>query len=195
MIRSISQASLALALALASGCTFGPLGSGGDESEPTANEDAIGVFDVVLERESSSCGTGTLGLTEGWGFTITLGRQEDGAGIVWDLGGGDHVAELGEDGTSFRLATVAVIDMREGETSMFLPPCSVERTDALEAKLDDREAPTAFAGAMVYAFKPTEGSDCSDLLLGEDRVAARLPCVASYDLSAALRSDPNAEAK
>ena len=47
----------------------------------------------------------------------------------------------------------------------------------------------SFSANLSYEFKPTEGSECTDLVMSETPVFAALPCAMIYQVSA-VRTDP-----
>lgn len=156
---------------------------GGDETvEP-------GTYQVEGETTQNTCGTGSLALADSWSFEVVLKRTND--GISWDVGNGPTDGTLEDDG-DFTITSSFVQDMRTEEDS-WKPPCAIMRTDIVKGTLapseddadaaaDDEALSDPFEGTMTYTFEPTEGSDCSDLVLGEERLAAQLPCVARYDV-------------
>jgi hypothetical protein len=171
-----------------SGClTFG---QGGTPTDDDGGEQTVepGTYAVEGESTMNTCGTGSLSLADSWSFNVVLKRTSD--GISWDVGNGPTDGTLEDDG-DFTISSSFVQDMRTEEDS-WKPACSIMRSDIVKGTLaanaseDDAEDEDAlsdsFDGSMTYSFEPTEGSDCSDLVIGEERVAAQLPCVARYDV-------------
>lgn len=178
-------AAIGCAVLTLSGCLT--LGGGtaptDDGSEPTVEP---GTYDVEGESTQNTCGTGSLALADSWSFQVVLKRTSD--GISWDVGNGPTDGALEDDG-DFTITSSFVQDMRTEEDS-WKPACSIMRTDIVKGTLAASEMESdasdvlsdPFEGSMTYTFEPTEGSDCSDLVMGEDRLAAALPCVARYDV-------------
>jgi hypothetical protein len=171
-----------------SGClTFGEGGAATDDDggEPTVEP---GTYEVEGDTTMNTCGTGSLALADSWSFQVVLKRTSD--GISWDVGNGPTDGTLEDDG-DFTISSSFVQDMRTEEES-WKPACSIMRTDIVKGTLaateddtesDDEDALSeSFEGSMTYTFEPTEGSDCSDLVIGEERLAAQLPCVARYEV-------------
>ncbi len=157
-----------------------------DDGEQTVEP---GTYDVEGTSTENTCGTGSLALASSWSFQVVLKRTSD--GISWDVGNGPTDGALEDDG-DFTITSSFVQDMRTEEDS-WKTPCSIMRTDIVKGTLipseddadadaDDDTLSDPFEGSMTYTFEPTEGSDCSDLVVGMERLAAQLPCVARYDV-------------
>ena len=176
---------LACSIVALSGCLT--LGTGTapseDDGEPTVEP---GTYEVEGQTTENTCGVGSLALADSWSFDVVLKRKSKG-GISWDVGNGPTPGSLEDDG-DFSVESSFVQDMRTEEDS-WKPPCSVKRSDVVKGTLaevdegaDEDALGATFEGSMTFTFEPTEGSDCSDLVIGEERLAAQLPCVARYDL-------------
>ncbi len=147
----------------------------------------LGTFHVTATRSQNSCGEGALGSTPSWEFDVTLAK--DRTTLFWD-NGAQVISGGGADGKSFQIDADVVMNMRqEGDNG---PPCSVNRHDRATVTLagSDTNVPS-FTGTLAYAFAPTTGSDCTDLILGGAPnpktampVFAQLPCSFTYDMSA-----------
>lgn len=182
----------ALAVVIPGCLTMGsgePTDDGGDETV------APGTYEVSSDQASSTCGAGSLALGATWTFEVVLKETDDGKGVSWDVGNGPSDGTLADDGESFTISSSFIVDMREGSENSYLPACSVKRTDLVQGKLPERDSESdalgsTFEGSMTFTFEATEGSDCSDLLVGEERLAAALPCTAKYDLEGTAKEAP-----
>ncbi|NUP10327.1 MAG: hypothetical protein HOW73_30120 [Polyangiaceae bacterium] len=179
-----SRTAIALLLSSAlSGClTFGATPPEEEEEETSDN-----TFAVEAEKASSNCGTGQLTLDDTWGFDVEIVSHPRAGTIDWDTGDGAIEGTLEAEEKTFTVTAETVVDMRTSDSAAGLPPCSIRRVDELEGKLDHAGAPTSFEGSLSFKFEPTEGSDCSDLLYGEERLVEQLPCRVSYDLEGSLQ--------
>lgn len=184
-----------LALACASslvGClTFGPGGSSNPEDDD--GESSPSTFDVAATQRESSCGTGQLQLDASWSFEADLVAQPSEGIVSWDIGEGSSDGELDTEERTFTVSSSHVVNMRTSQDPAGLPPCSIRRVDELEAKLDDAAEPTSFEGTLTYRYEPTDGSDCSDLLVGDARIVAALPCVVVYEIEGEARAAEEAD--
>jgi len=159
--------------------------TGGDDGDDVpAGQELLATFDVTADKDDVDCGTGQLVLDDSWSFVAKLTRDEAGEHVYWDVGKGPKEGSLDADGLAFALSSTVVVDMRTPEDASWLPQCHIQRTDELGGELNDAHQPTAFEGHMSFHFEPTEGSDCSDLLVGPEHILQRLPCNASYTLAA-----------
>ncbi len=169
----------------------GCLTLGSAPSESSSEDTAQDTYQVSGKQTASTCGTGSLGLQASWEFDVVLKAADNGERISWDVGNGPKEGTLSKEG-AFTIVSSFVVDMREnagadGENS-FLPPCSVKRSDRVDGRLSAPSSDSSlgdFTASMTFRFELMPDSDCSDLLVGEDRLAAALPCVAKYDLSGA----------
>ncbi len=113
--------------------------------------------------------------------------------IYWNDGSGAIVpGTLASDGVSFTFQTSTITDMRamvdtsSSESSAAsssstggipLPPCSIERDDSgVGTLVGDSTGVSSFGGTLTYAFTPTTGSDCIDLIEDTTPTFATLPC-------------------
>ncbi|XXX81194.1 hypothetical protein WMF30_20760 [Sorangium sp. So ce134] len=165
----------------------------GDQAAPGLGT-GLGTFHVVGTQTGNTCGEGALGATRLWEFDVDLARG-DGA-LFWDNGAAVVEGVLGEDQVSFSIEGRVVVDMRAGGDAPPGPPCSVERRDRAHGELGDAgDDVSRFEARLSYAFAPTPGSRCEDIVAGELSVApmfAALPCGMDYDLKA-KRSGPPLE--
>jgi hypothetical protein len=158
--------------------------------------DALGTFHVMGARTANQCGEGALGAAATWEFDVDLAR---GAGVLyWDNGAQVLTGAIAEDDVTFSLDATVVVDMRTEETAGY-PPCAVQRSDAARGALDDPGLDVGgFSGTLRYAFAPTAGSICNDLVAGAvseyppagDPLFAALPCEMTYDLTATRTKAP-----
>ncbi|WP_437819064.1 hypothetical protein [Sorangium sp. So ce1078] len=162
----------------------------GDQAA-TASGTALGTFHVVGTQTGNTCGEGALGATRLWEFDVELARG-DGA-LFWDNGASVIEGVLDDDEVSFSIEGRVVVDMRAGDGPPG-PPCAVERRDLARGELRGTGDDIArFEARMSYAFTPTAGSRCENLVAGElsvEPVFAALPCGMDYDLEARRRADP-----
>src|SRR5262249_45138778 len=118
--------------------------------------------------------------------------------IFWNNGVEEIDGVVGDDGIGFQFQSGVVENMR-AQQPMGLPPCSIARTDTAKGTLS---SPTndveAFEGDLGYTFGMTPGSNCDDLILGNDPivageqpVVAALPCAMDYQLSAQRTKRPS----
>ena len=178
-LRSALAPCLAVALTSLAGCfdLADLAGSGDDASTGGADTDAFAVEGTL---EENTCGSGSLSLSERWEFAVALRR--DGSTLLWE----DTPVTLTDDGRSFVVEARASFNVR-GPDDSYKPPCTIVRTDRVEARFDQAEDPSSFTGTFRLDYAPTEGSDCRDLLEGPERLAGFLPCSAEYALSAERR--------
>lgn len=146
----------------------------------------LGSFHVVAKLESSTCGDGALGSRPSWEFDVRLSRDAD--ELLWNNGREYISGAVASDG-AFRIDSRTVTDMRTGDEVPRLPACTVERADAVTGTLSDPVDPAGFKGALSYAYAPSAGSDCVDLVSGEGRIFAALPCSMRYRLTATRTSE------
>lgn len=153
----------------------------------------LGTYHVTATRTQNSCGEGALGTTPSWEFDVKLAR--DSTTLFWNNGAQVISGAAATDGTSFQIDADVVMNMRaEGDNG---PPCSVNRHDRATVLLSASGTNVAsFTGTLAYAFAPTSGSDCTDLIQGgspnpkDVPVFAQLPCSFSYAMSASRTMAP-----
>ncbi len=168
-----------LALSLfAAGCDLSKLF--GDEGDSSAEGTNAERFAVEGTMDENTCGSGSLALSNTWSFEIALERSGD--TLYWN----DSPVSLSDDGLTFSAQAQAFFDVR-GKEDSYLPPCTIVRTDRVEARLDSEDDPTGFEGTFELSYDPTDGSDCSDLLEGPERLAGFLPCSALYAIEGKRR--------
>lgn len=172
----------AVTAVLATGCVeaFG-------DKDPHDPGESLGTFHLTATQTKNSCGAGALGAPESWEFDVSFATGEE--SLYWNSGGQVIVGELSDDGKSFAFATDVLIDMRDPDDG-FSPPCSMARHDVAKGtfKMED-EAAISASGTLTYSFKPTEGSDCADLVTSETPVFAQIPCSMSYSFKAPRTGD------
>jgi hypothetical protein len=179
------------AAALSLGCV-NPLGQ--SESQGQNPGQPVGTFAVNATEGANTCGAGALGSPTAYTFDVTMSVA--GSTIYWNTGNGAAVVPgtLAADGVSFTFATSAITDMRAmADTSTSsssstggvpLPPCSIERDDSgIGTLVGDSTGVTSFSGTLTYAFTPTTGSDCIDLVENVAPTFATLPCSMSYAMN------------
>jgi hypothetical protein len=170
-------------LLLLSGC--GDIFGNKDPHQP-GND--LGMFRATASLLQSSCGSGALGSPSSWQFDVKLSRGD--RVLFWHNGAEVISGSLAEDGVTFAFDAGIVMDMRT-EEDLGWPPCSVARRDHAEGTLAAAEADTSvdsFSAQLSYEFKPTQDSECADLVTGETPVFAALPCAIIYQVSA-VRTD------
>jgi len=111
--------------------------------------------------------------------------------VQWDDGSGMLVGDFAPVEHAFQILEQRQVDMRTddalyGPDGTPLPDCSILRQRQITAVLDGTapEDYAGFSGQLIYAYGPTEGSSCGDLLQGAAPIANALPCTVAYDLAA-----------
>jgi hypothetical protein len=153
-------------------------------SDPHHPGDFIGSFRVDAARKVNSCGEGALGSMPKWSFDVRLSRGE--GELFWDNGVEVVPGTLEPDDKTFSFDSGIIVDMRDASSPPDLPPCSLARADHASGVIAADDA--TFTGELSYAFAPTQGSDCTDLVAGAAPIFAALPCGMSYTLSATRTS-------
>ncbi len=132
---------------------------------------------------SANCGdTGLLvGPAE---MSLRVGiRLVGNTGFHWDQGDGILMGVI-DDSASFSVSRYMRVDVRPGDDDN--AACIVERTMIVEGSFDglvDTDGTyRTFDAVMRNEYRPYTGSDCSDLLEGDERIADELPCTVSYEL-------------
>jgi hypothetical protein len=171
-----------LALPLLPACMeLGATSSAPTEEESSSPTATLGKYEVTATLKTQSCGTGSLELPETLAFVVEL--SSDGEDVLtWGEGGLALTGKRDPDGLGFSVTTASIVDARAGSTDMNLPPCRIERADAIDGELDQAEEPEAFTANLEITYDPEAGSDCRDLLFGPDRLVQALPCKAKYSL-------------
>jgi len=147
---------------------------------------ALGTYHVDAKLEANTCGAGALGSKSEWPFDVKLSR--DPGVIYWDNGAEVLPGTLASDDVTFSFTSGVLIDMRDASSPKGLPPCSISRSDAASGVL--AADTTSFTGKLAYGFAPTQGSDCTDLVVSAMPVFAALPCGMTYTLTAARSEAP-----
>lgn len=152
------------------------------DKNPHEPGEALGTFHLAAKQTQNTCGAGALGSTAAWEFDVKLARDDE--HVYWNSGGQIIVGTLAEDGESFEIASDVVMDMRTADDAG-KPACSVDRADGAKGKLVlDADTVASFNGTLTYAFAPTAGSSCGDLVVSETPVLAALPCAMAYTFTA-----------
>ena len=143
--------------------------------------DELGTYHVAATRGDNSCGDGALGNTATWEFDVKLARG--GSEIFWNNGAEMIDGTIDADETTFHFTTGVLMNMRN--TAIHgPPPCSIQRTDRADGTLAATGDDVAsFAGKLEFAFAPTDGSSCDDLITGSTAVLAALPCGIRYAIT------------
>jgi len=146
------------------------------------NSEVVGSFEVNATR-SESCGdAGLLGTPPSMTFEASL-TQVGHRALHWrDAQVGLLIGDFNASDNSFKFSEAIVADMRQDAPEL-LPPCSIRRDLTLAGTLSG-EAPswTSFDATMRYAYTPTTGSSCEDLLVQPDAISDALPCTISFEL-------------
>lgn len=151
-----------------------------ESTETTGSTAALGRYEVTASLDTQTCGTGSIVFPETLTFVIEL--DEEDKQLVWGDGALALRGRLAANGVEFSVEAKKVVDARDDTQAENLPPCLIERTDAVQGALDDPEAPTGFEATLEIDYAPEAGSDCEDLLFGPNRLVQALPCQARYEL-------------
>lgn len=157
--------------------------------DPYSPGTKLGVFHVDAKLTLTSCGA----VPDPWAFDVRL--NHDRTTLYWVQGGAPIQGRVDSTARA-ELETEMVQEVRPADAKARRSACSVSRTDVLAVTLIDADAkPTtdpalmkSFSGALVYTFKPTEGSDCSDQLTASGGDFDALPCEVHYDLAGTFKS-------
>lgn len=174
-VRSVAALGLLAALAPA-GC------SGTDKYSPGTK---LGTFHVHAALASTSCGAAR----DPWEFDVRL--SHDGSLLYWVQGGAPVQGRVDREGRATLEAEV-VEELRAADPKRRTTSCTVARKDRLTIALRDADGAeaadpataTAFAGALVYTFAATDGSDCADQVAAGGGDFDALPCELHYDVTA-----------
>ncbi len=164
-------------LPLLAGCTeaFGTR----DAHQPG---DPLGTFHITATQTKNQCGDGALGAPATWDFDVKL-AWKDGS-LFWNSGGEVISGPLSADNKSFQIDTDVVMNMRTA-TDKGKPACSMDRHDTAKGTLTlDGDGVSAAAGTLTYAFEPTEGSSCDDLVTSDTPLFEAIPCEMVYAFKA-----------
>ena len=114
--------------------------------------------------------------------------------LFWTSGGQVISGPPSPDHKAFQSATDVVTDMPTANDEGN-PACSMARHDTAKGTLTlggdgtiDGGA-TSAAGTLTYAFEPTEGSSCGDLVTSETPLFEALPCAMQYTFKAPRTGD------
>lgn len=166
--------------------TAGCVEAFGDKN-PYEPGDPLGTFHVKASQTENNCGDGALGAPPQWEFDVKLAWEDD--SLFWNSGGQVIVGTLSADRSSFEIATDVVQDMRTAEDAG-KPACSIARHDVAKGTLTvEGEGVSAASGTLSYAFAPTSGSSCADLVDSEAPLFVALPCSISYSFDAPRTGD------
>lgn len=177
------MARLAIALAL-SGIVCGCTGK-----DPYNAGEPVGQFRVTGKLVSSSCGS----TPNPWQFEVKL--RHDMSDLYWVQGGAPVRGRVDANARAV-LESIDTRTIREADPRYRVPACTLARKDTLDVVLATERGPstdvastTKFSGTLKYAFRPTEGSDCSDQLLSTSGDYEALPCEIVYELAAERTGD------
>jgi hypothetical protein len=152
------------------------------DKNPYEPGEKLGTYHVSASQTKNACGDGALGAPAEWEFDVGL-SWEDGS-VFWNSGGQVIVGTISDDRKTFEIATDVLQDMRT-EADAGKPPCSITRHDVASGSFVwEGETATSASGTLSYAFTPTEGSSCGDLITGEQALFAALPCSITYKFKA-----------
>jgi hypothetical protein len=136
----------------------------------------IGAFHIVGKLKAQNCGPAGSA-PDPWEFDVKLSK--DGSTLYWIQGGVPVSGTLDGNShttmTSSGTTTVHAIDAG--------PRCAIVRSDTLDLTLGPEPVTTA-AGALSYAFAPTDDSDCTDQLADSGGGFSVLPCAVGYAITA-----------
>ena len=145
--------------------------------------DSLGRFEVKAARTQSCGDSGLLGSLEQQTYVVAL-RRISSKVLEWETGSTALMLSLDPDGVTFTGVGGTEANMRTGKEPEGTPPCMIQRTDALDGTLAGTASAgySGFEGTVSYAYAPTDGSSCGDLLTGSDPIADALPCTLEYEL-------------
>jgi hypothetical protein len=145
--------------------------------------DSLGRFEVKATRTQSCGDGGLLGSPEQQTYVVALRRVSSNI-LQWDTASAALLLSLEADGVTFIGEGGTEVDMRTGKEPEGTPPCVIQRSDSLDGTLAGSASAgySGFEGTISYAYAPTDGSSCGDLLTGSDPIADALPCTLEYDL-------------
>lgn len=175
---------LALLLPLAGGASC----SGKDPYNPGVK---LGTFHVTAKLTQSTCGA----TPNPWEFDVRL--NHDGSTLYWIQGGAPIQGNV-DVAAKTQLKSETTHDVRAADPRTKAAACSIARDDVLDIALASADAkPTtdpaatqSFSGGLVYAFAPTDGSDCADQLTSTGGGFDALPCEIRYEIAGTFKSAP-----
>lgn len=157
------------------------------DRNPYEPGEPLGTYHVTASQKQNDCGDGALGAPPLWEFDVKLAWEDD--SLFWNSGGQVIVGTLSADRASFEIAADVVQDMRT-DAEADKPACSLLRHDVAKGSLAlEGEGVASAKGTLSYAFTPTDGSSCSDLVDGEAPSFAALPCAITYSFEAPRTGD------
>jgi len=171
-VRAVRFAFLALPVLAIASC------SGKDPLNPGT---PIGTFRVDGKLVSNACGAAESA-PDPWEFDVKLSR--DHGTVYWVQGGPPAAGELDPQNHTI-MHTSVENTIHEADPKSGLGFCAIERDDTLDVTFN--QPITSFAGVLTYAFRPTDGSDCSDQTTAGGGSFAALPCSVVYTLSGTLQ--------
>jgi hypothetical protein len=183
MLRMLVVAIVTAALcATSTGC------SGRDPFNPGTK---LGTFRVTAKLTRSTCGP----TPDPWAFDVRLAH--DGPTLYWIQGGAPVQGSIDANAKAL-LETETLHEVRAADPKRKKAACSIARSDALAITLVGSDGnpvtnpalTSSLSGSLVYAFAPTEGSDCSDQLTASGGGFATLPCEVAYEVTGALERAP-----
>lgn len=151
----------------------------------------LGTFRVTASLTRSTCGP----TPNPWAFDVRL--SHDGPTLYWIQGGAPVQGPIDANAKAL-LETETLHDVRAADPKRQQAACSIARSDALAITLvgadgepvADPARTSSFSGSLVYAFAPTEGSDCSDQLTASGGGFEALPCEIAYEVTGTLERAP-----
>jgi hypothetical protein len=161
-----SAACAALACLLAAACSDSPMPGR-----------VLGTYTVTGQSQSNSCG---LGAPDPWKFTVQL--SENGSTLYWSWLDGSPLLS----GASSASGQVSLKDSQQvnaDSTDAGLGPCTLVRDDDLELVLGAGTTPASFTGTISYAYTPSTGSTCTDVLSASGGSFSNLPCAVEYGVT------------
>jgi hypothetical protein len=151
-----------------------------------ARGEPLGTFHVDAKEMANSCGEGALGASTAWSFEVKLSRVDQ--SLLWNNGQEIITGSLAAD-ESFAFTSEVLMNMRTDTSAHGLPACSIDRSDAAKGSLQGSASVTGLSGTLSYAFQPTSGSSCDDLLAAPTATFAALPCTMTFAITGARSGD------
>ena len=148
----------------------------------------LGTYHLVAKQASNDCGDQALGAPATWEFDVKLSW---GTGDLFWNSGGEIISGPVTEAGAFQIDTDVIEDMRTA-SEQGKPPCSVARHDTARGTLAltaDGDGATSAKGKLTYAFEPTTGSSCGDLVTSDAPLFAALPCAMTYTFTATRTGD------
>lgn len=159
--------------------------------DPTNPGTQLGTFHVSAALQRSTCGA----TPNPWEFDVRL--NHDGTVLYWIQGAAPTAGDVDKTATT-KLKTEAVYEVRAADAKKKKAVCALSRQDSVTMTLAaadntpavDPSNTTSFTGELVYSFTPTEGSDCSDQVVGSGGGFEALPCEVAYAITGTFKSPP-----